>query len=179
MKKKSLQKGKHVLTMGSACTGMGTESFALSAMRRPHHMLFACELKRHMRAFISKHHAPRKTLKDVENPTFQTVPFVNLFVAGFPCQPFSLAGMGKGVEDARGVVVAHLVRWIKKRQPDAWILENVEGLLVQHYDILKAIIESLRFKGASGKAVYSVSVKLLNSLDFSVPQALSSELQID
>ena len=95
MKKKSLQKGKHVLTMGSACTGMGTESFALSAMRRPHHMLFACELKRHMRAFISKHHAPRKTLKDVENPTFQTVPFVNLFVACFPCQPFSLAGMGR------------------------------------------------------------------------------------
>ena len=60
----------------------------------------------------------------------------------------------------------------QKKQPDAWILENVEGLLMQHYDILQAIIKSLRFKGASKKAVYAVSVKLLNSWDYGVPQAL-------
>ena len=71
--------------------------------------------------------------------------FIDLYVVGFPCQPFSLAGKGEGVADSkgRGEIIHHILNFIKKKEPRTFILENVDGLATQHKETLNAIIAAL------------------------------------
>eukprot|EP00959_Pyramimonas_sp_CCMP1952_P166439 3478789-Pyramimonas_sp.AAC.1 len=57
--------------------------------------------------------------------------YVDLYIAGFPCQPWSLQGQHQGVDDERGDMARYCVRYIKKFLPKCFILENVPGLLEQ------------------------------------------------
>lgn len=50
----------------------------------------------------------------------------DILLAGFPCQPFSQAGLHKGFEDARGTLFFDVARIIKKKRPKAFMLENVK-----------------------------------------------------
>jgi len=57
---------------------------------------------------------------------------VDVITAGFPCQPFSIAGTQKGFSDPRGKVFFEIVRLLKefgKLRPKVVVLENVPGLL--------------------------------------------------
>lgn len=57
---------------------------------------------------------------------------VDVVTAGFPCQPFSVAGAQKGFADPRGKVFFEIVRLLKEfgpRRPKIVVLENVPGLL--------------------------------------------------
>lgn len=57
---------------------------------------------------------------------------VDVITAGFPCQPFSIAGSQKGFADPRGKVFFEIVRLLKEfgsRRPKVVVLENVPGLL--------------------------------------------------
>jgi len=53
----------------------------------------------------------------------------DVLCAGFPCQPFSNAGLKKGIEDTRGTLFYHIAEILKDRQPKAVLLENVRGLI--------------------------------------------------
>ena len=57
------------------------------------------------------------------------LPEVDLWVAGFPCQPFSSSGSRLGFGHRSGNVFEHLSRLIRERRPRIVVLENVEGLL--------------------------------------------------
>lgn len=57
------------------------------------------------------------------------LPDFDLFVGGFPCQPFSVAGKRRGFEDTRGTLFYHIAKIIKAKRPAAFLLENVPGLL--------------------------------------------------
>lgn len=57
---------------------------------------------------------------------------VDVLTAGFPCQPFSVAGAQKGLEDPRGKLFFEVVRLLKefgRNRPKIVLLENVPGLL--------------------------------------------------
>ena len=85
--------------------------------------------------------------------------------AGFPCQPFSISGKQKGFEDNRGTLFFEICRIIEAKQPPVVMLENVKHLI--HHDggrTLAVILEQLRELG------YFVDWKLLNALDYGVPQ---------
>lgn len=90
----------------------------------------------------------------------------DILLAGFPCQAFSIAGKKAGFEDTRGTLFFDVARIIKEKQPKAFLLENVKGLV--HHDkgrtfktIMKVLKEDLG---------YTVEAKLLNAKDFNVPQ---------
>ena len=94
------------------------------------------------------------------------IPNHDLLLAGFPCQPFSQAGLKKGFEDTRGTLFYDILRILKKKKPKAFLLENVSNL--KGHDngrTLKIILENLN------KIGYSVPYpEILSSKDFGLPQ---------
>jgi len=59
------------------------------------------------------------------------IPQHDVLVAGFPCQPYSIAGLRQGLDDekGRGQVFLSILDILKKVQPKAFLLENVKGML--------------------------------------------------
>ena len=79
----------------------------------------------------------------------------DVFLAGFPCQAFSVAGMHRGFEDERGGMFFHLARLIEASRPRAFLLENVEGLLSHnHGKTMQTVTDTL--KGMGYHTAYSV-----------------------
>ena len=67
---------------------------------------------------------------DMTKRNVDKVPHVDIYVIGFPCQPFSTAGKQQGFEDKqnRGTIIFHVIKYIQKHSPKIFILENVEGI---------------------------------------------------
>jgi DNA (cytosine-5)-methyltransferase 1 len=60
----------------------------------------------------------------------KAIPQFDVLVAGFPCQPYSIAGLRQGLHDAkgRGQVFLSMLEILQKKKPKAFLLENVKGL---------------------------------------------------
>ncbi|MBP2283683.1 DNA (cytosine-5)-methyltransferase 1 [Flavobacterium sp. CG_23.5] len=94
----------------------------------------------------------------------------DVLCGGFPCQPFSHAGLKKGFEDTRGTLFFDVVDIINSRRETEnpvkiVFLENVKGL--KNHDkgnTLKTIIKTLEKLG------YETKYEILNSRNFGVPQ---------
>ena len=78
---------------------------------------------------------------DIRQIPSAEIPDHDVLAAGFPCQPFSIAGVSKkraldmptGFEDrTQGTLFFEIARILKDKQPKAFLLENVKNLL--HYD---------------------------------------------
>lgn len=82
------------------------------------------------------------------------------------CQSFSLSGARKGTDDPRGALMPKFVELIEAVEPKVFLIENVKGLLI-HDDgkTLEKIISTLNRKDK-----YNVVYKLLNAMNYNVPQ---------
>lgn len=93
------------------------------------------------------------------------IPNHDILCGGFPCQPFSQAGLHKGFEDTRGTLFFNIANIIKIKQPKAFFLENVRGLLTHDngktFEVIKNTIEELG---------YSLNYKIIKASDFNCPQ---------
>ena len=70
---------------------------------------------------------------DIKSVKTEVIPDFDVLVAGFPCQPFSIAGKQKGFDDPRGNLFFEIARIVKDKRPPIIFLENVANLL-QHDD---------------------------------------------
>ena len=105
---------------------------------------------------------PKGDIYDIKS---KDIPNFDLLCAGFPCQAFSQVGQRKGLEDERGILIFQVIRILKEKQPKAFILENVKGLLsIQGGAIYNMIVERLKEVG------YDVYTKVLEAKDYGTPQ---------
>ena len=66
---------------------------------------------------------------DINEADPTTIPDFDILCGGFPCQPFSIAGLRKGFEDARGTLFYEFARVIKECEPKVFLFENVKGMI--------------------------------------------------
>lgn len=90
---------------------------------------------------------------------------IELITAGFPCQPFSIGGAGRGFQDTRGTVFFEIARFARELRPDFLFLENVPGLLSNDKGrTFETILFTLEELG------YNVEWESINARDLDVPQ---------
>lgn len=103
---------------------------------------------------------------DITKVKAKDIPDFDILTGGFPCQPFSQAGLKRGFNEARGTLFFDVARIIKEKQPKAFFLENVRGLLAHDggktFSTIKRIIEE--------DLGYSFYYKVIKASDFGVPQ---------
>ena len=100
------------------------------------------------------------------------MPDFDLFVGGFPCQPFSVAGKRRGFEDTRGTLFYHIARIIKAKRPSSFLLENVPGLLSHgEGETYKTILETFSELGYCLDMVKRIKMRVHNSADHQIPQS--------
>ena len=93
------------------------------------------------------------------------IPNFDILLAGFPCQPFSNAGLKKGFEDTRGTLFFDIAQIAKYHKPQVLFLENVKGF--RNHDkgnTFRVVKETLEELG------YRVFSEVLNAKNFGVPQ---------
>jgi len=93
------------------------------------------------------------------------LPDFDVFVGGFPCQPFSMAGKRNGFQDERAAVIGGIKKVLTKKKPKAVFLENVK-----HFRHIKNGEVFDRFKRMLEECGYNIFTCVLNSADFGVPQ---------
>lgn len=106
-----------------------------------------------------------KPFGDITKVDEKEIPDHDILFAGFPCQPFSIIGQMKGLNDTRGTLFFDIARILKEKQPNAFILENVKQLVGHDQGkTLKVIVQSFKDLG------YHVQYSVLNALDYGLPQ---------
>lgn len=102
---------------------------------------------------------------DISKIDAAQIPSHDLLLAGFPCQAFSIMGKRAGFGDTRGTMFFEIARILSHHRPQAILLENVKQLVTHdHGETLKTIM------GVLAEIGYSVKWKVLNALDFGLPQ---------
>ncbi len=107
-----------------------------------------------------------KIFGDITKVKIEDIPEHDVLLAGFPCQPFSQAGLKKGFSDTRGTLFFDIERILESKKPPAFLLENVKQL--RGHDkgrTLEVILEHLRKIGYE-----NIQYKVLRARDFGLPQ---------
>ena len=102
---------------------------------------------------------------DITQVNAKSIPDFDVLLGGFPCQPFSQAGLHKGFSDTRGTLFFDIERIIAEKRPKMFLLENVKQL--KGHDkgrTFRVIEEHLKHLN------YSVTARVLRAGDFGVPQ---------
>ena len=103
---------------------------------------------------------------DITKIDAKDIPDFDILLGGFPCQAFSIIGKQEGFENETcGTLFFEIERILKEKKPKAFMLENVRNLTAHDKGkTFKIICSHLEALG------YNVYAKVLNALDFGVPQ---------
>lgn len=145
------------------CAGIGSAHFAFANLG------LTCagfsEIEASAIKMYTLFHGQHKNYGDIMQINPHSLPDFDVLCAGFPCQTFSIVGKRQGFEDARGQIIYGLCDILKIKQPKAFLLENVKGLVnINKGQTLKNILSMLDDAG------YSVSYKVIESTAFNIPQ---------
>lgn len=120
---------------------------------------------------------PIRNFGDITTLDPDDIPDFDLFTGGFPCQPFSTAGMQQGEQDqyGRGTLFHHIMRICAAKHPRYIFLENVKGFLNRKFEPTRLLMEQmLRDAGyvanPNDPNESPLRFAVLNSKDYGIPQ---------
>lgn len=141
-------------------------------------------------AGIDHWHVLRSDIREIRFSDFGRI---DLVAGGPPCQPFSIGGKARGMDDSRDMI-PQFVRAVRELHPSAFVLENVKGLLrplfrpsfsyvllqLTHPTVVRRQgeswedhlrrLEDVQTSGRDDGLKYNVVFRLLNAADYGVPQ---------
>lgn len=184
-----MAKDKKILRVFEGFAGYGGGSFALRRLKElfpdfEYEVVAYSEIDEHASSLFDANHKTKdgkkiKNFSDITkiDPYDKDFPDFDLFTGGFPCQPFSTAGMQKGVDDpyGRGTLFEHILRICEVKKPQYILLENVKGILSKKFDDTRnKMMEMLREAGYVANKddpnEKPLHMAVLNSKDYGVPQ---------
>ena len=170
------------MKVGSDFSGIGAPEMALKYMGIDFDSVFACEIDKYSRKSFEQLHNPKTFFNDITTRNHKEVEQLDLYVAGFPCQAFSMAGKRKGFDEARGTLFFNVADFIKQNQPKCFVLENVRGLLSHDKGrTFQTIVDILSNGGGTQNGQISLDMfddglgyhiywQVLNTKDYGIPQ---------
>lgn len=103
---------------------------------------------------------------NIKKMDLNDIPYADIFIGGFPCQPFSAGGTGDGVADLeKGDLGEYFYKSVQLKKPKAFIIENVKGITSKkHKSFLESLINKFEELG------YKVKWKVSNCHEYGVAQ---------
>lgn len=145
----------------------GTGAFTLAFQEtNAVNVVFGNDMVKHSKMIYDENFNHKLTLKNLNEVKNEEIPSHDILTGGFPCQPFSIAGLQEGFKDERSNVFWKILSIIDYHQPKCVILENVKNL-VSHDDnkTFTTIKENLQQRG------YYLTYKVLNTAEITgIPQ---------
>lgn len=155
-----------VWRIGTDCSGIEAPIQALVALGIPFAHVFSSEIDKFAIQSIRANYSVPVIYGDITKRDHLLLPDIDLYVCGFPCQPFSLMGLKKGTLDSRGSVMWECVRVIKSKRPQVFVLENVKNFKYTkgglYFRELLAALQNI--------PGYTVDTCILNTSDYGIPQ---------
>ena len=114
-----------------------------------------------------EHNFPKTKLdrRSITNISPDEIPDCDGIIGGPPCQSWSEAGSGRGINDERGKLFLDYIRILEKKQPKFFLCENVGGILnPKHAKSFNSFLEKFEQAG------YNISWQLVDANDYNVPQ---------
>lgn len=146
-------------TVGSLYAGIG--GICLGFKKSGFDLLWANEYDKNACITYKENFKHNLIEGDVLQLDVDGIPKIDVLTAGFPCQPFSVAGYRKGFDDNRGNHFFRILDFIDTMRPKVVFLENVKNLVSHdHGNTMKVIEKSLRDRN------YSFQSKVLNTKDY-------------
>lgn len=168
-----MKKGQ-VLRVGTDCSGIEAPIQALRQLGIPFRHVFSSEIDKYCIQSIKANYEPEILFGDSDGPfpegditkrRIEDVPDIDLYVCGFPCQPYSAAGKRKGFGDDRSGVIWTCLDLIEAKLPKWFILENVSGLISKRHED-----EWSKIKYRLSELPHYIQYKVLNPKDYGHPQ---------
>ena len=165
------------LRIGTDCSGIDAPIQALKQLGVKYKHIFSSEIDKYcIKTLKANYNIPLifgdedgdHPVGDITKRDICNVPNIDLYICGFPCQPFSQAGNRKGLNDTRGNVFWSCIDVIMSRQPKYFILENVKNIQTHDkgntWNKITNALTDLELLG------YNVSWKVLNTRNYGIPQ---------
>lgn len=154
------------IRIGTDCSGIEAPIQALMQLGIPFEHKWACEKDKFARQSIEANYKPENMYLDITTRDHSTLPDIDMYVCGFPCQPFSLMGNKMGTNDTRGNIMNHCIEVIKQKLPSIFILENVKNFkYIQKGEPFNYLLKELEDINE-----YNVYHDIYNTKDYGIPQ---------
>lgn len=153
-----------ILRVGTDYSGIETPIMALQKLKVPHNHVFSSEIDASARKVIQTRFKPGILYGNTLDRSYGTLPRIDFYVAGFPCQLFSTTRTHHiaGMKTDPLVHFYACLRTIEHTRPLAFVLENVMGLKSvnngKYFEIIKKKLEALQS--------YHITIFKLNARDY-------------
>lgn len=157
-------KSKYKFTFADLCAGIG--GFRISMEELGGTCLYTCDIDKECETTYYANYGEKFSEYDIHDINIKRFPKVDILCAGFPCQPFSIAGKRTGFDDKRSKVFFQILNIASVAKPKVILLENVPNIArMGSGQVLSDILTSLEKLG------YKTTYEILDSADYGVPQA--------
>lgn len=161
------QRNKMVIKIADFFCGVGGMRLGFERANSAYECVFSNDIDLNaIKTYETNFRSHRVCKTSISDLNLDTIPDFDIFLGGFPCQSFSVAGNRKGFSDERGNLFFDIIKILKHKKPKAFLLENVKNLKTHaNGETFKTIKREIHSAG------YRFKCKIMNSSQYgNVPQ---------